>query len=93
MDVVVAQIAELFEETAEAHLHAFEATEGKDPEWPLWYAEYMKDKLGKLLVYDFTISELVYWLITLDKTYREQTPGEAWTTFYGGLLVNEFIDA
>ena len=93
MDDTVEQIAELFEETGKAHHQAFIETDGDDPEWPLWYAERMKEPLGELLTYDFTISELIYWLFHLDKVYREKTPAEPWATYYGNVLVNEFVDA
>ena len=28
-------------ETAEAHHKAFSATEGEDPDWPIWYADHL----------------------------------------------------
>ena len=38
-------IAKLLRETGHAHHEAFAATDGADPDWPIWYAEYSKDLL------------------------------------------------
>ena len=42
-------LAKLLNETAEAHHKAFAATEGEDPDWPIWYADYLLDKMRKML--------------------------------------------
>jgi hypothetical protein len=39
------ELANLLNETAEAHPKAFAATNGEDAEWPIWYADYILDKL------------------------------------------------
>jgi hypothetical protein len=43
------ELANLLDETAEAHHKAFAPTEGKDPDWPLWYADYLLEKLRRML--------------------------------------------
>ena len=53
----------LFREAREAHHQAYIETDGADPEWPLWYAEHLRERLGALLNASFTKSELVYLLI------------------------------
>ena len=40
------QLEELFREASEAHHQAYIETDGADPEWPLWYADYLRDKLA-----------------------------------------------
>ena len=35
------QLEGLFREVGEAHHQAYIETDGADPEWPLWYAEYL----------------------------------------------------
>ena len=43
------RIAELFHEAAEAHHVAYAATDGVDPDWSIWYADYLiENELGKL---------------------------------------------
>ena len=41
----VKQLAELFKQTGEAHHQAFLETDGEDPEWAIWYAGYLQDRL------------------------------------------------
>ena len=42
-------LADLFLETGHAHHAAFAATDGADPEWPIWYAEHLQAPLTKVL--------------------------------------------
>jgi hypothetical protein len=46
---LIDELANLLNETAEAHHKAFAATEGEDPDWPLWYADYLLEKLRRML--------------------------------------------
>jgi hypothetical protein len=57
------QLEWLFHEVGEAHHQAYIETDGADPEWPLWYADYLQERLGGLLEASFTKSELVYMLV------------------------------
>ena len=52
-------LANLLNETAEAHHKAFAATEGEDPDWPIWYANYLLEKMREMLKAKFTKSELI----------------------------------
>jgi hypothetical protein len=38
---LVDELANLLNETAEARHKAFAATEGDDPDWPIWYADHL----------------------------------------------------
>ena len=44
---LIDELANLLNEMAEAHHNAFTATEGEDPDWPTWYAEYVLEKCTK----------------------------------------------
>jgi hypothetical protein len=44
-DSLTQELADLLNETAEAHHKAFAATDGVDDEWPIWYADYLVDKM------------------------------------------------
>jgi hypothetical protein len=41
-DLLTQELADLLNETAEAHHKAFAATDGVDDEWPIWYADYFR---------------------------------------------------
>jgi hypothetical protein len=56
-------LEDLFRETGEAHHQAHIETNGADPEWPLWYAEYLRERLAPLSDTSFTKSEIAHLLI------------------------------
>ena len=66
-ETLIDELANLFNETAKAHHKAFAATEGEDPDWPLWYADYLLEKMRQILKAKFTESELIYLLVLMDK--------------------------
>lgn len=81
-DARVERIAGLLREAARAHHQAFLATDGEDPEWPIWYAGYLQAPLAESLEMALTRSEIVHTLVEADRAYREQAPGEDWPLFY-----------
>src|SRR5919199_1474026 len=60
---LIRQLEALFHEVGEAHHEAYIETDGADPEWPLWYADFLLERLGELLDANFTKSELVHMLV------------------------------
>jgi hypothetical protein len=81
------QLEELFRETGEAHHQAYIETDGADPEWPLWYADYLQERLGLLLDASFTKSELVYLLIWVATEQPLSAPGANWARYYARKLL------
>ncbi len=78
-------------ETAEAHHKAFSATEGEDPDWPMWYAGHLLDNMHKLLKANFTKSELIYLLVKADKEMGLYGPGAEWHSYYARFFLNFYI--
>ena len=74
-------IAGLFRATAEAHHEAFVETDGDDPEWPLWYADHVRESLNAALDRDYTTSELVHLLVSAEKA-RSAGGAEHWPMYY-----------
>jgi DNA anti-recombination protein RmuC len=64
---LIDEIANLLNETAEAHHKAFASTNGEDAERPIWYADYLLDKMRRMLNSKFTKSELIYILVSAEK--------------------------
>jgi NAD(P)H-hydrate epimerase len=87
---LVDELANLLNETAEVHHKAFAATEGEDPDWPLWYADYLLEKMRQMLKAKFTKSELIYLLVSADKKNGVVAPGAYWPRFYAKFLVNRY---
>ena len=87
---LIQQVADLLRETGRAHHQAFIETDGDDPEWPLWYAGYLQDRLGRLLNRAFTRSEVVYFLVMAEKEQSARAPGADWAAFYATLLLERY---
>ncbi len=85
------ELAELFQQTAEAHHQAYIATDGADPDWPLWYADYLHEKLGQKLNAGFTRSELVYLLVMVDRDLAADAPGANWPTYYSNFFIERYL--
>jgi hypothetical protein len=77
-----AGIERLLTETAAAHHDAFRESDGVDPEWPLWYATYLVERLPAVSNFMGTRSELVFWLVRLADEYQATDSSIPWTRFY-----------
>jgi hypothetical protein len=75
------QLEVLFHEVGEAHHQAYIETDGADPEWPLWYADYLRERLGDLLDASFTKSELVHMLVLVANEQPLRAPGGNWAIY------------
>ena len=78
----VEQLAELFKETGGAHHQAFIETDGQDPDWPLWYANYLHDRLIPFLAAPITRSRLIFCLVEMDDEHRATDPDAPWPQYY-----------
>ena len=83
-----ATLSELFRHAAQAHHEAFAATGGEDPEWPLWFTDYLMEPLGRALDTTFTKSHLIYCLMNADFDHQALEPDTDWVDFYA----TEFIE-
>jgi hypothetical protein len=90
MEELVKKLETLFEETGHAHHQAYLSTDGADAEWPLWYADFLMDKLPKLINANLTKSELVYLLVRLSKEQSVQAPDSRWTHYYAKFFADNY---
>jgi len=81
------QVATLLKETAEAHHQAFASTGGADPDWALWYAAHLQDRLPALLGVDLTQTKICRLLAELDEEHQTTAPDDDWAGFYARHLV------
>lgn len=81
----------LFRAVGEAHHQAYIETDGVDPEWPLWYAEYLLDRLAPRLEANFTKSELVYLLIRIANEQPLEAPGANWARYYARYFIRLYM--
>ena len=88
----VEQIADLLHEASETHHVVFRITDGDDPDWASWYADWLLDhsELPDVLGTRPVRSELVYTLVRLDKEYTATQPSDRWEDVYARELVARF---
>lgn len=80
-------LVDLLRTVGPAHHQAYIDTDGVDPDWPIWYAEYLQAPLAELLGLDFTRSQLVYCLMDADTEYRARASESDWPEFYADLIL------
>ena len=83
----IRRLTELFRETGTAHHEAFIKTDGEDPEWALWYADYLHGRLKPFLAAPITRSRAVFCLVGIDDEHRTSDPDSPWTEFYARRLL------
>jgi hypothetical protein len=82
------RISALLHEAAETHHVVYRITDGDDPDWASWYADWLldhselPDELGAAPVR----SHLVHALVQLDRDYIAEQPGEPWEDWYAARL-------
>ncbi len=86
------QVASLLHEAAETHHVVYRITDGDDPDWASWYADWLLDlsELSTVLDSRPVRSHLVHLLVKLDRSYAEQQPSEPWETVYARRMVQAF---
>ena len=86
-DTQVQKLAELFRQTGKAHHDAFIETDGEDPEWALWYAEYLQERIRPFLASSLTRSRLVFCLVGADNEHRAIDSDVPWPEYYAGHIL------
>jgi hypothetical protein len=81
-------ISESLHEAAETHHAVYRITDGEDPDWASWYADWLlnlselPDALGGRPVR----SHLVHALVQLDREYTAEPRSERWEDWYAERL-------
>jgi len=84
------QVTDLMARAGKEHHLAFLATDGEDPEWPIWYAGFLQQPLGELLKTDFTKSRLVYCVMDAEFEREAREPDAAWAGYYAKHFTERF---
>ena len=92
MAATLEQISGLLHEAGETHHRVFRIVDGADEDWASWYAEWLINlsELPTLLGAKPVRSELTYLLVSLDKQYGAQRPGEPWEAYYARRIFDHF---
>ncbi|HEU0246418.1 MAG TPA: hypothetical protein VFR38_04960 [Gaiellaceae bacterium] len=86
------RVAALLHEAAETHHVVYRITDGDDPDWASWYADWLLDlsELSEALGVRPVRSHLVHALVELDRRHSAEGPGEPWEPWYATRLVEHF---
>jgi glutaredoxin len=80
-------LVDLFREAGQAHHAAFAATNGDDPDWSIWYADYLQKPIAEQLDMKFHKSQLIYCLMNADFEHQARSPDSDWSEFYADQLL------
>jgi hypothetical protein len=88
------RLAELLHEAAETHHVVYRITDGDDPDWAWWYAQWLVElsELPELLGWRPPRSHVAHALVQLDRDYIAAAPAERWEDWYAARLV-ELLEA
>jgi hypothetical protein len=81
-------LAALLREAGRAHHQAFLDVNGEDPEWPLWYAGYLHERLAGIFDKPLTKSEITYLLVAAEREQAARDPGADWPEFYARFMLD-----
>jgi len=92
MDENAQKISALLHKAGETHHVVYRITDGDDPDWASWYADWLLElsELPDLLGVKPVRSELVYILVRLDKQHTSEDLEEKWEDFYARGLLEHF---
>jgi hypothetical protein len=92
MDERADKISALLHEAAETHHIVYRITDGEDPDWASWYADWLVNhsELPELLDVKPVRSELVHMLVQLDREYTAESPDERFEDYYARRLLEHF---
>ena len=85
-------IAELLHAAGETHHVVYRITDGDDPDWATWYANWLLDlsELPELLGVRPVRSHLVHALVDLDRQHVASGSAERWEDVYARGLLERF---
>lgn len=79
-DITDAALADLFVEAGHRHHSAYAASDGVDPEWPIFYAAYVQTRLWDRLGVLLTRSELIHIAVSTDLAILNGEVDGAWSS-------------
>ena len=88
----VTRVGALLHQAAETHHRVYAITDGDDPDWATWYADWLVNlsQLPGVLGFKPIRSELTYLLVSLDKTFSQGGGSGLWEDFYAARIVEHF---
>jgi hypothetical protein len=95
IDDRVQAVTQLLHQAAETHHLVFAISDGDDPDWASWYADWLVNlsALPRILGKRPVRSELTWLLVGLDRDFTRDKPTQPWEAFYAQRLVQHFASS
>lgn len=93
MRKTIESLTSLFEAVGLAHHRAFEAVGGLDPDWPLWYADFLLGDIQTILGSGLSRSRLVHCLQAAADEHQARAPQTPWPAFYAAFFAERLAKA
>ena len=85
-------IVALLHQAGEEHLATHQETNGDDPDWSIWYADYLLEHgFAPLLEATLLKSDLIYLLVLVDKQQKSEAPGAQWEKYYADFFATLYL--
>lgn len=83
------QVSSLLHEAAETHHVVYRISDGDDPDWASWYADWLINlsELPAALGDRPVRSHLVHLLVELDRDYTASNAEERWEDYYARRII------
>jgi len=85
------QLSTLFTEVETAHHRAIKGADNNDPDWPIWYADYLQEPMSEILQTRFLKSSLIYCLMNANFEYDAEAVDTQWQQFYSNHFFKQII--
>ena len=91
-DDSVRELSELLHQVAETHHVVYAISDGDDPDWASWYADWLVNlsALPRIVGRRPPRSELTWLLVGLDREFTRDTHGQRWEDFYAHGMLQHF---
>ena len=85
----VDDLADLLRRTGDAHHAAFASTDGDDPDWASWYAEYLENIVGPGLGRGLARSDVADLLTRAQSSLEASGSPEPWADYHARFILAE----
>lgn len=84
-------IADLIREAERAHRDAVQSLTEEDPDWAIWYANYLAKPLNGLLETELSLSDIIYCLISAELERLACSPKAEKPRYYAEHFTEHFL--
>lgn len=83
----IEKLAELLQQTSEAHREAYAESDGADPEWATWFAGQLAEGFNALLGSELSESRIAGLLTEAEQEHLMTAPGREWPGYYAEFFI------